>query len=507
MKRLREWKEERGSVTIEASISMIGFTFLIVSILLFINVGRAQMAIQTSINKSAQEIAQYMYLYKVSGLYDLDVTIQAAGKDAEGKMSSAMTSLDSIVSGYETVVGNIAGGGSGSNGSAQNLDGYVEQLKTVVQSGKDADANLKTQSTEIKEIIKAVKDNPAAFLKSLAALGVSKAMDETKSFLVGSLLGAALTEKYLDTPYMDADSRLKALHVKDGMDGLDFSKSSIFSSSAGSAGKERDINLVVVYRVKVFTLFSHDLTVPFAQSASVQAWLGGDAEIDVLKQAVIAATPEEEPTTETTPEEEPTTETAPEEEEPTTETTPEEEEPTTETEPEEEEPTTETESEEEEPEGSNWNSAEGRRYILNREKEYAMSMGMYDINYFGNEYYGYTEYETGAYYDESLNQFNVILPLDMTQERFADGGNTLSLTSANIFNVMKEQYKGDVQVISQDSEEKTITVAEGTRFHISIIVPEGSKPDAEYIEYVENLIFISYGPNYTISIAEGYGTK
>ena len=482
MKRLERKDGERGSVTIEASISMICFTFLMISILLFINVGRAQMAIQTAINKSAQEISQYMYLYKVSGLYDLDVSIQASGEDASEKMSSAMTSLDSIVAGYEVVVGDIANGGAVEGEiSASNLDGYVAQVKTIVSDGQAATENLKTQSGEIKKIIGEVKDNPTAFLKSLAALGVSKVMDEAKSFLVGSILGAALTEKYLDESHVDADTRLRTMNVVDGLDGLDFSHSSIFSRTAGSAGKERDINLVVVYKVRVFTLFSKEFSIPFAQSASVQAWLGGDAEISVLKQAVNAleSKAESEESSEESESDTSTDESKPEES----------------TEESSAEESTE-ESTEESAEGIDniWNSDEAQDFISNREEADALAMGMYDVRP------AYADF-----YDPEMNEFITVLPLDMTMAKFDDDGTELATIINMYMQYMKSNITDEMTLIDGKGNEQTVLVDDTTRFCLRIVVPEGSSP--EYIEQLQNLLIISYGLNYSFDIVEGYGSK
>ena len=50
-----------------------------VSVLLFINISRTQMRLQTAADKAAKEIAGYLYLYKVTGLYDVDQKIQKSG--------------------------------------------------------------------------------------------------------------------------------------------------------------------------------------------------------------------------------------------------------------------------------------------------------------------------------------------------------------------------------------------------------------------------------------------
>ncbi len=68
---MKRMKRERGSLTVEASISLTFFTLVMICIIMFINVGRAQMKLQLAANKSAQQISQYMYLVKITGLYNV----------------------------------------------------------------------------------------------------------------------------------------------------------------------------------------------------------------------------------------------------------------------------------------------------------------------------------------------------------------------------------------------------------------------------------------------------
>lgn len=271
----QKMQTERGSVTVEASISMVTFTFVMISLLTLINVARAQMLIQDAVNKACLEISEYMYLYQISGLYSLDRGMSETGSGAGETLSSVLADTDKAIAGVESIMENISGTGqnlaAGGNVSLDDLQNSYEELL------EDKDS-ITEQIDSLKGTFSDISDDPLAFGKQLVALGASAGMGKAKSYIFGNILAANMCSKYLGANNESignkeyADKKLKSLGVVDGFEGLDFRYSCIFPDNAPT-----DVNIIVVYEVKVFPWLTDDLKVRFSQSASTRGWIGGDA--------------------------------------------------------------------------------------------------------------------------------------------------------------------------------------------------------------------------------------
>lgn len=67
---MRKMREQKGYITIEATIVLSIYIFAFMMIFSLIHICRAQMKISVAINKAAKEISEYSYLYGASGLSD-----------------------------------------------------------------------------------------------------------------------------------------------------------------------------------------------------------------------------------------------------------------------------------------------------------------------------------------------------------------------------------------------------------------------------------------------------
>lgn len=308
-------KDESGSLTIEASVSMVLFSFVMVFLLTLINASRAKAIIQTSLDKAALEISQIMYLYEATGLYYETVDVTGAGQKAVDTAVSVANATGDVVDGVKDsiengwkegitgeVIDNLSSGDGILNGLSTLYDanafGFVIDpvlgwLKsTDVDSGgfKDTDiadmslsildggsGTLSNSYDTIKKGVNGVTDNPMQFVLSLAKYGLGTAT----SYYFGTCLGEDLTVKYIKSeqnngfmtatlPGSNYEDRLTKLGVVDGCKGLNFKKSSVFAPTSPF-----DVNLVVTYDVAIYPLLG-DFNVTFAQSACTRAWLGGD---------------------------------------------------------------------------------------------------------------------------------------------------------------------------------------------------------------------------------------
>ena len=273
---MRNERSQKGSISIEASISLVAFTFFIVCVLLLINVSRVQMRLQTAADKAVREVTGYLYLYKVSGLYDVDISIQQSGNRSAGAINTAIQSFDQIADGVEKVADKIGG-----VTSAGDMKGRYQALSDTIKQGRETGNVLQEQYGTLSGLISSVSDNPIAYLRSLGAMAVSTGWNKAKSYIIGSLLAKNLTLKYLGGAEA-ADKMLKSYRVEKGVEGLDFSCSCIFDQNSDSANPLEDVNIVILYKMNVAPLMGKLFTQLFCVTASARGWLGGDTLIDRL---------------------------------------------------------------------------------------------------------------------------------------------------------------------------------------------------------------------------------
>jgi hypothetical protein len=217
-----------GSITVEASVSMLAFILALVSLLWIINVCRLRSRVGNALNRTVLELSQYSYFYYASGLY------------------SAISSLKGA-----TVTGDSS---PADVPDARELIRYAALLH-----GMDGDDETPSYTVS----------DP---LRMLGAAVLGESIETAGSALVAAPVAKAMFGARLCTAENDADAYLKSMGVADGLDGLDFGLSSFFPAEA-----PRDICLAVLYEVKV--PFLPVLSVSILQYSQTGAWLGGDETV------------------------------------------------------------------------------------------------------------------------------------------------------------------------------------------------------------------------------------
>lgn len=276
-KRQQERKtRSKGSITVEASIALVAFIFFMISIISLINICRVQTKVGNALHLAALDISHYSYLYEVTGLYDMDVAIQKAGDGASETLAEKAKKADALVANTETLLSIL----ESDKETAQNIvNGQVDPTEGIEQI-QDAmgDAQLTLQEmnanfNQVAEEARGIAENPILFVKTLAQCGIGEGFNQLKNYMAGAL-AKALIQDHIEAEgtIADADAYLEELGIVDGLDGMHFGASQIYTGD-----DHADINLVVMYEVKVFPLLS-DSTMSFAQSASTRAWLMGDAD-------------------------------------------------------------------------------------------------------------------------------------------------------------------------------------------------------------------------------------
>lgn len=252
-------EKESGAIVVEATISLTAFIFAIFTILMLIDICYVQAKIGSSLNTTAKEISQYAYLYYK---FNSDEFQSDLNKKAEESRKTAKNTIDGIGTFMDAM------SGAKDSLSTGDFDGMVEEIN----KGKtEADSIITMYSEQLED--------PKAFIIGMANLAASDGTEMLKNQLFGKLLGRSMMKKNL-VAYKndDADSFLKRNRVVGGLDGLDFTYTSLMAY-----GETNQIRMVVTYEVQVIKLLNLDFKFKFRQKARTSAWGNGISLISPRK--------------------------------------------------------------------------------------------------------------------------------------------------------------------------------------------------------------------------------
>ena len=233
-------KAENGMMTLEAVISVIGFTLAVAAIINFMNIFALHMKVQYALNQAAHEVAAMSYPYAILN-----------GKAASKKLAKdGKKYTENIESGWDSLT---------------DLMGIFSGNASNVKYSKDF--------SNIQELIK----NPNDILKAMATYGANAGLDYVKS-KIGQMFANSTVEKYLaeydssGKETLSADQYLKKMGVSKGYDGMTFSGSEMYSGGNGY------IIFKATYEVnlKLFMPLIKEPTLKVVQYGTAMGWLDGD---------------------------------------------------------------------------------------------------------------------------------------------------------------------------------------------------------------------------------------
>lgn len=277
-------KRQRGSITIEATIALTAYIFVIISILSFINICRAQMVVSLAVDATAKEMSEYSYFYGISGLESLADTLKNASGKAEdttnqliGYTKTMCTSLGGISGAVKDGTSEVQQGGQ-ELGSADSLNAAIntvkksaeELQKTGADISKNADA-LVGAATGFEKCVKGM--DVEAYMRSLGALAANEGYHAILSRIICPALAKGMCAKHIEGyGNGDADAALMGMGISEGMDGLNFLMSDMFSDDHPT-----QIHLVCYYTVEFSNLVDlpGDTRMVFCKEAVTNAWLNG----------------------------------------------------------------------------------------------------------------------------------------------------------------------------------------------------------------------------------------
>lgn len=298
---------QKGAATIEAIVSFSGFLFVIFTILNIVNFCRAQMLISNAMDTVTKELTQYSYFYQVSGLQKFNQKIQAIGEEGELNLNTVAGSVGDLYQSMSTALDTTEAEAMGLSNSLQEGTLTSQSVSTAIQNVKADGTNVLTAMNLMEAQFEGVADNPVLYLKSIVAVAGSEGLELAKSHALAAPLAKALIIKHFGGNSAEADARLKSLGVVDGLDGMKFGMSTIFTDKHPD-----EIHLAVYYKLKIMQLFKWaDFEASICKETRARAWLGGDdVQIKAVSTPAAAggsgegsgretpATPEETPTPE-----------------------------------------------------------------------------------------------------------------------------------------------------------------------------------------------------------------
>ena len=200
-------KEERGSITLEAAIFLSLFLMGYLAFLSLIQVGRAQMILQYTLNETAKELSQSSYILTKTGIVGQSIQTGQKSREFQGKTQEL---LDSVME----FGGAVAEGGD----EIQTAEVAYDTLEDYFSNSDDI----------IQGVIAVVKNTAGGMAKEWAVSQVCR----------GSLKKQL---RYLTS--QDPDTYLKNLGIQGGVDGITFEGTTWFDTS-------RELDIVMTYRIE-----------------------------------------------------------------------------------------------------------------------------------------------------------------------------------------------------------------------------------------------------------------
>lgn len=139
-------ESQRGSLTVEATVSLTVFIFFIITILSLINICRAQAKIAVAVDSVAKEISQYSYFYGISGLHKKH-------EELAGMAGDTSQSIDNIIGNTNELYDSIQSiAETGMSTDIGDVGSVLESWENISQKAAEGEATLKELEQQVDEL-------------------------------------------------------------------------------------------------------------------------------------------------------------------------------------------------------------------------------------------------------------------------------------------------------------------------------------------------------------------
>ena len=273
----RKVNKEDGSITIEATISLTAFMFMIFTVLTIVNICLIQAKMSYALNNTAKEISQYSYLYSLTGLVESQSNMYEQGKNDTKALDDTLNNINAVFEGIESLKDDVS-----SIPDSKGIEDVVSKWNEITKDGEAVKGSVGDLKGSLDELV----SDPKGLIFGIAKLAGNKAMDYMKSKALAEPLAKALVKKHLVSKENgNIDDYLKRLYVQPSatgsyFDGIDFEGSIIFPNGTP------EIRICASYDVKVVPLLPIDFEFHFSQQAVTRGWMAGDNDFVSAKEYV-----------------------------------------------------------------------------------------------------------------------------------------------------------------------------------------------------------------------------
>lgn len=201
-------KSERGSITLEAAIFLTLFILFYVAMMDLIQIAKAQVILQYSINETAKKVSAYSYVLTKAGI--TRKRVETSGKAVE---------VDKVIDQIEHI------GTSLTNG---DLEGAINEADAVAG---------KLESTDVEELT----DDLLSWFKT-------KVTDKVDDIVLEEMVQSEVKKQIDMMSAKGADRFLRDLGIDEGLEGLSFEGSS-WANASESVGGLPVLTVKVTYTI------------------------------------------------------------------------------------------------------------------------------------------------------------------------------------------------------------------------------------------------------------------
>lgn len=203
-------KNEKGSITLEASIFLVIFIVFYLIMMDFVQIARAQVILQYAANETAREISQYSYVLTKTGIVEKRVSTSS---QAAAFTADAASLLDDIEE-----VGNVLSQGGNLAGAVQQAGGHAQNFF----------------------------GDPDALMNNIFSLIKTQGANMLSSMVIEAIVEDVVEEQIENMSSKGADEYLEDLGIDGGMSGLDFSNSRWANASSGGMP---ELEVSIIYTI------------------------------------------------------------------------------------------------------------------------------------------------------------------------------------------------------------------------------------------------------------------
>lgn len=166
---------EQGAITVEATISLTAFMFMIVTVLTIVNICVVQTKMGTAIHCAAKELSQYSYLYALTGIPESQKKLNDATAETKKTTNEVMSDINTVFTEIQNL-GNTAG-----RADATDITGLLTDVENGVK-------NIGAAGSDLKDKLETLAEDPQKVAFALAKIAANDGMNLVQSRLIAAPL-------------------------------------------------------------------------------------------------------------------------------------------------------------------------------------------------------------------------------------------------------------------------------------------------------------------------------